>query len=90
MSDLQKRFATAQQAAKNLRTKPDDDTLLELYSYFKQATEGDVSSERPGPFDFVARAKYDAWSARKGMSREIAMKGYVKLVDHLQSPDSDR
>lgn len=85
MTDLQRQFAAAQRAAKSLCTKPDDDTLLELYSYFKQATEGDVSGKRPGAFDFVARAKFDAWEARTGMSREVAMKGYVKLVEHLQS-----
>ena len=87
MADLQQRFEAAQAAAKNLPAKPDNDTLLELYSYFKQATEGDVSDERPGAFDFVARAKYDAWEARKGMRRDVAMKGYVKLVEHLQSVD---
>lgn len=85
MGDLQQRFEAAQAAAKNLREKPDNDTLLELYSYFKQATEGDISALRPGAFDFVARAKYDAWEARKGMSKAIAMRGYVKLVEHLQS-----
>jgi acyl-CoA-binding protein len=84
MSDLKKAFEAAQAAAKKLPAKPDNDTLLELYSYFKQATEGDVSGDRPGAFDFVARAKYDAWAARKGMSKDVAMKGYVKLVEHLQ------
>jgi len=83
MADLQGLFEAAQTAAKKLRSKPDNDTLLELYSYFKQATEGDVSGDRPGAFDFVARAKYDAWEARKGMKKDVAMRGYVKLVDHL-------
>lgn len=85
MDDLQKRFEAAQAAAKGLRDKPDNETLLELYSYFKQAAEGDAGDERPGAFDFVARAKYDAWAARKGMSRDVAKRGYVKLVEHLQS-----
>lgn len=85
MSDLDKRFAAAQKAATSLRNKPDNDALLELYSYFKQASEGDVAGQRPGAFEFVARAKYDAWAARKGMKRDVAMRGYVKLVEHLQS-----
>jgi acyl-CoA-binding protein len=85
MSELEKRFAAAQKAAKSLRDRPDNDTLLELYSYFKQASDGDAAGERPGAFDFVARAKYDAWAARKGMKRDVAMRGYVKLVEHLQS-----
>ncbi|HEY7739932.1 MAG TPA: acyl-CoA-binding protein [Steroidobacteraceae bacterium] len=84
MSDLKKAFEAAQAAAKKLPAKPDNDTLLELYSYYKQATEGDAAGDRPGAFDFVARAKYDAWAARKGMSKDVAMKGYVKLVEHLQ------
>jgi acyl-CoA-binding protein len=84
MSDLKKAFEAAQVAARKLPAKPDNDTLLELYSYYKQATEGDAAGDRPGAFDFVARAKYDAWAARKGMSKDVAMKGYVKLVEHLQ------
>ena len=85
MSDLRKRFEAAQAAAKRLRDKPDNDTPLELYSYFKQGSQGDVGGDRPGGFDFVARAKYDAWAARRGMSREVAMRGYIKLAGHLQS-----
>ena len=85
MPDLEKRFAAAEKAVASLRARPDNDTLLELYSYYKQASLGDVAGERPGAFDFVARAKHDAWAARKGMSRDVAMRGYVKLVEHLQS-----
>lgn len=85
MSDLKNSFESAQAAVKRLKNRPDDDSLLELYSYFKQATEGDVTGSRPGAFDFVARAKYDAWQARKGLKKEAAMRGYVKLVEHLQS-----
>lgn len=85
MSDLEMRFAAAQKAAKGLRSRPDNDSLLELYSYFKQASEGDVAGQRPGALEFVARAKFDAWAARKGMKQDVAMRGYVKLVEHLQS-----
>ncbi len=85
MADLEKAFVGAQSAARKLRDRPDNDTLLELYSYFKQATEGDVSGDRPGAFDVVARAKYDAWKARKGVKKDAAMRSYVKIVEHLQS-----
>jgi len=84
MSDLDERFEAAQAAVNQLKHRPDDETLLELYSYFKQATIGDASGPRPGPFDFVARAKYDAWEGRRGMSREVAKRGYIKLLEHLQ------
>ena len=85
MATLEERFNAAQAAAKNLPAKPDNDTLLELYSYYKQATEGDAGGARPGAFDFVARAKLDAWEARKSMKKDVAMRGYIKLVEHLQS-----
>ena len=85
MSDLAQRFTAAQKAAKGLKERPDNDTLLEIYSYFKQATEGGAAGQRPGVFDFVARTKYDAWAARMGMSRDVAMLGYIKLVEHLHS-----
>jgi acyl-CoA-binding protein len=85
MTDLDKQFAAAQASVKRLSNRPDDDSLLELYSWFKQATEGDATGSRPGAFDFVARAKYDAWQARKGARMDVAMRAYIKLVEHLQS-----
>ena len=47
------------------------------------ATEGDVRGERPGLLDLRGRAKYDAWTKRKGTSKDDAMKKYVVLVDKL-------
>lgn len=87
MASLEEQFRNAAEDSKNLKNRPDDDTMLEIYSYYKQATEGDVSGDKPGAFNFVARAKYEAWEARKGMSRELAMKAYVKLIDHLKALD---
>jgi acyl-CoA-binding protein len=84
MSKLEDQFAAAQAEVQKLPERPDNDTLLELYSFYKQATEGNVTGDKPSPFDFKARAKYDAWESRKGMSREIAMKAYVRLVEHLK------
>lgn len=81
--DLKSRFDVAAAAAKKTKKKPDNATLLKLYSYYKQATEGDVAGERPGGFDFVGGAKYDAWSKLKGVSRDEAMTQYIKQVDKL-------
>lgn len=87
MATLKEQFEQAVGQSKQLTKRPDDDTMLELYGYYKQATEGDAQGPRPGAFEFVARAKYDAWKAREGMSRDVAMKGYVKLVNHLKSKE---
>jgi acyl-CoA-binding protein len=54
-----------------------------LYALYKQATEGDVTGDRPGGFDFKAIAKFDAWAELKGKSKEEAMKAYIDLMDKL-------
>jgi acyl-CoA-binding protein len=81
--DLKASFQAAAAAAKQTKKKPDNATLLKLYSYYKQASEGDVSGDRPGGFDFVGGAKYDAWSKLKGMSKDDAMRNYIKQVEKL-------
>jgi diazepam-binding inhibitor (GABA receptor modulator, acyl-CoA-binding protein) len=81
--DLKAKFEAAAEAAKKTKKKPDNATLLKLYSYYKQATDGDVKGERPGGFDFVGGAKHDAWSKLKGMSRDEAMQNYIKQVERL-------
>ncbi len=78
-------FARAQKEVNELSTRPNNDMLLKLYAYFKQATEGDASGERPGGFDFVRRAKFDAWNEIKGTSKDEAMKKYVALVASLKN-----
>lgn len=83
-NDLQAHFDAAAQAATNLPTRPDNETMLQLYALFKQAKSGDVSGNRPGMFDMVGRAKYDAWAAKKGLSKEAAMQAYIDLVDSLK------
>jgi acyl-CoA-binding protein len=80
MSFLQDRFTQAQQDVNSLASRPDNDTMLKLYALYKQATKGNAVGDPPGGFDFVARAKFDAWSAMKGTSAEDAMQQYVDLV----------
>ena len=84
MSDLEERFETAAEEGQELPERPSDEDLLSMYALYKQATEGDVSGDRPGFTDFKGRAKYDAWAELEGMSREDAMRKYVALVERLQ------
>jgi diazepam-binding inhibitor (GABA receptor modulating acyl-CoA-binding protein) len=81
--DLRAKFEAAAAAAKKTKRKPDNATLLKLYSFYKQATDGDAKGERPGGFDFVGAAKHDAWSKLKGMSGDDAMQNYIKQVEKL-------
>ena len=72
--------------SKTLAEKPDNETLLKLYSLFKQATEGDNDDSGPANmFDFVAKFKHEAWAKLKGLSKEDAMKQYVDLVAQLKA-----
>ena len=84
MPTLKSRFEKAQQEANDLPDRPDNNTLLKLYALYKQATQGDASGERPGGFDFVRRAKFDAWEGMKGTSPEEAMQQYVDLIASLR------
>lgn len=82
MSDLATRFAEAQARIKPVTGLPND-TLLELYALYKQATVGDATGARPGFTDLRGRAKYDAWARHAGQTRDAAMTAYVALVDQL-------
>jgi diazepam-binding inhibitor (GABA receptor modulating acyl-CoA-binding protein) len=78
-------FEAAQARVKALKSTPSPEELLELYGLFKQATQGDATGPRPGMLDFKARAKFDAWDKRKGLTRDAAQKAYVELVAMLEA-----
>ncbi|MCG9899698.1 MAG: acyl-CoA-binding protein [Sediminibacterium sp.] len=83
---MQELFEQAVALSKTLSEKPSNETLLQLYSLYKQATEGDAGADGPSnPFDFVGKAKYDAWTALKGTAKEAAMQQYIDLVNKLKN-----
>ena len=73
-------FEQASKAAKNLPERPDDQTMLTLYALYKQGSSGDVTGSKPGFFDFVGAAKFEAWEKLKGTGEEDARDQYVDLV----------
>ena len=84
--ELKTLFDEAVKDSTALPEKPSNETLLVLYSLYKQATEGDNTADPPSnPFDFVSRAKYEAWASVKGKSTEQAMKEYIDLVNKLKN-----
>jgi acyl-CoA-binding protein len=83
-SDLKQKFEQAAIDVKDLSERPDNETLLRLYALYKQGSEGDVSGEKPGFFDFVGTAKHEAWGKLKGTAPDEAMKKYVDLVKKLR------
>ncbi len=84
--DLKEQFEKAVAESRKIMEKPSNETLLQLYSLFKQSTEGDNAATGPSnPFDFVAKAKHEAWAALKGKSREEAMQEYIDLINKLSA-----
>jgi acyl-CoA-binding protein len=83
MTEINSRFEQASVAAKSLPQRPDNDTMLKLYALYKQGSSGDVTGNKPGMFDFVGVAKYEAWKGLKGLSQEDAMNRYIELVSKL-------
>jgi diazepam-binding inhibitor (GABA receptor modulating acyl-CoA-binding protein) len=81
--ELQQQFESAVTRAKEFTKRPSNEELLQLYALYKQATEGDVTEERPGGFDFKAIAKHDAWEDLKGKPKDEARKEYIGLVEKL-------
>jgi acyl-CoA-binding protein len=83
--ELKEIFEQAVANSKNLAEKPDNETLLKLYSLYKQATEGDNNESGPAnPFDFVAKFKHEAWSKLKGLTSTEAMQQYADLITQLK------
>jgi diazepam-binding inhibitor (GABA receptor modulating acyl-CoA-binding protein) len=80
---LPEQFVDAQARVKALSQAPSTSDLLELYALYKQGSTGDVDGKRPGMLDIKGRAKWDAWSGKKGQTRDQAMTAYVALVDRL-------
>ncbi len=83
MADLKAQFEKAAADVKGLTERPDNDTMLRLYALYKQGAEGDVKGPKPGFFDFVGSAKYEAWEKLQGTTSEQAMRKYIDLVGKL-------
>jgi diazepam-binding inhibitor (GABA receptor modulating acyl-CoA-binding protein) len=81
---LTAQFEQAQIDVKQLDQRPGNDVLLRLYALYKQGTHGDADGKRPGVFDLVGRAKYDAWKALAGTAPSDAQQQYVTLVEQLR------
>ena len=83
MSDLNAQFEAAVANSKKLSEKPDNGTLLKIYSLYKQGSIGDNAEKKPGFADMVGRAKWDAWAKLKGTSSDDAKQQYIDLIESL-------
>jgi len=76
-------FEYAAQRVHKLAAKPSQEELLQLYGWYKQATEGDCRSAKPSFVDFKAKAKWDAWKACQGKDYYQACASYIGVVQKL-------
>ncbi|TFK27795.1 ACBP-domain-containing protein [Coprinopsis marcescibilis] len=89
-SQFKKAADIIQNLPKDGKIKPTTDDQLYFYKYFKQATIGDVNTTRPGLFDFVGKAKWEAWKGVEGTPKEDSWKLYVeKFIEVLKSVDDE-
>jgi acyl-CoA-binding protein len=51
---------------------------LDLYKFYKQATEGDCNIPKPSVLYFTENAKWVAWDSIRGMNKDDAMKAYIE------------
>ncbi|XP_064961279.1 acyl-CoA-binding protein [Musa acuminata AAA Group] len=80
---LQEDFEEYAAKAKTLPENTTNENKLILYGLYKQATVGPVNTSRPGIFNMRDRAKWDAWKAVEGKSKEEAMSDYITKVKQL-------
>uniref|UniRef100_UPI00398EF1B4 acyl-CoA-binding domain-containing protein 6 isoform X3 n=1 Tax=Pristiophorus japonicus TaxID=55135 RepID=UPI00398EF1B4 len=80
---LEDQFERAAQQLQRLAQGAGRDTLLYLYSRFKQAKFGKCNVPKPGFFDFEGKQKWEAWKEMGDMTAQQAMQEYVAAVQKL-------
>ncbi|KAF5195825.1 Acyl-coa-binding domain-containing protein [Thalictrum thalictroides] len=73
----------AASAADRLSHKVSNEKQLQLYGFYKIATEGPCNTSQPSALNMSARAKWNAWQKLGSMSPEEAMQMYIQLVCEL-------
>ncbi|XP_075826024.1 enoyl-CoA delta isomerase 2-like [Microtus pennsylvanicus] len=88
MRASQQDFENAVNQVKLLKKDPGNQVKLQLYGLYKQATDGPCNMPKPGVFDLVNKAKWEAWNVLGSLPKETAKQNYVDLVSSL-SPSSE-
>lgn len=89
MAGAQVQFHPLFEAAVKFVSKPTvpfkatEEIQLQLYAHYKQALQGPCDAPKPSFWDFVGKAKWEAWKALGSLSNEEASARYVELVSEL-------
>uniref|UniRef100_A0A5F9CDN4 ACB domain-containing protein n=1 Tax=Oryctolagus cuniculus TaxID=9986 RepID=A0A5F9CDN4_RABIT len=76
-------FDKATKEVRKLKARPSDEELKALYGLYKQAIIGDVNIACPAMLDLKGKAKWEAWSLQKGLSKDDAMSAYISKANEL-------
>eukprot|EP00794_Sanderia_malayensis_P003199 gene3199-3673_t len=95
VTDLEVKFQSAVNLIRSLpkqgQFQPSYEDASKVYGYYKQAQLGPCNQQKPGFWDVVGRAKWNAWSELGEMSKEEAKEYYVieikKLFERLTESD---
>ena len=80
--DINYKFQKYISKVKKLESISDEDKLI-LYAFYKQSMEGNNTKPKPSIINFVENEKWKSWNSIKGMTKEDAMKNYIKKVKLL-------
>lgn len=83
ISDIEDDFNKAANHVQKLAASTDTKTLLTLYGYYKQATEGPCNTPKPSWYDMKAKSKWEAWNSLKDLPRDKAKDLYIETVKKL-------
>jgi diazepam-binding inhibitor (GABA receptor modulating acyl-CoA-binding protein) len=76
-------FIFAAATLKKLKQEPDYEEKAKCYGLYKQATIGNVNTNRPSFFNFLDFKKWESWVEFKGMNTYDAEVQYITLVNRL-------
>ncbi len=78
--DLQEEFLHYVEVGNSMPPQTADNMLI-AYAFFKQATQGDNTNDRPTESSNVVQTfKHDAWMRLQGMPKEEAMRKYIATI----------
>jgi len=80
-TDLKQAFTEASVRFRKGGDNVSSSIQLLAYGLYKQATIGPCNTKKPGVWDAVGSAKWNAWSQQGNMAKEEAMTLYIKVVD---------
>ncbi|KAF5273684.1 hypothetical protein FQA39_LY07374 [Lamprigera yunnana] len=83
--ELSEEFLKAAEHLKGLVSQLNEQILLNLYSYYKQGTEGPCNIPRPSWYNIKSKAKWDAWEKLGNMDPKDAKRSYIQLIKNLDS-----